>query len=258
MGRSNSLYLRAVVGFGTLIHWHESSNKARILVKVLVPSADVIPESLLLVVGDDPGARMWDVSCFILHEDFVFQPPDEDTVPAPGVEAHPLPPPLPRWLGLVNQASLRQPAPGAQLHNLGGNLPDGAPAAAESVMDNQRLMAEEELAVPPSPIFVPLHNASPDRALDEQLWILVVSNEVLEAEMELDQSAEGIRSMSSLCGILRLGNSNSFGMVYLYSGSCGTGWTQLKLLWWTVVGMLWRWSMISVRRSFFYLGGYLS
>lgn len=52
---------RAVSGFGTLIHWHESSDKARILIKVLVPFSDVVPESLLVVVRDEPGARESDI-----------------------------------------------------------------------------------------------------------------------------------------------------------------------------------------------------
>lgn len=62
---------QAVAGFGTLIHWHKSSNKARILIKVLVPSSEAVPESLLVVVGDEPGPFIWDVPCFLLREDSV-------------------------------------------------------------------------------------------------------------------------------------------------------------------------------------------
>lgn len=149
---------RVVASFGTLTHQHESSNKARILIEVLVPSTNVVPESLLVVVGDEPGARVWDVPCFILQEDSVRQSPHEDPVPAFGVAAHPQPPPLPRWLGLAHPALVRQQAPLVQSNNLGDGIPDGAPAAAESVLENQLPVDEDANIVNPISDELPLQN----------------------------------------------------------------------------------------------------
>lgn len=126
---------RAVAGFGTLVHWHESSNKARILIKVLVPSADVVPESILVVIGNEPGAKEWDIPCFILQEDSALQPPDEDPLPPFGVAAHPQLPPRPRWLGF-------QPA---RPQVPGDDRPDGAPAAAASVLGDLSVADAQEV-----------------------------------------------------------------------------------------------------------------
>lgn len=97
------------------------------MIKVLVPSSEVVPESVLIVIGDDPGAKVWDAPCFIVQVDSVLQPPEEDTEPPSGMASHPQLPSLPRWLGVFN--SPRHQASMAHSNFPGGGAPDGAPAA---------------------------------------------------------------------------------------------------------------------------------
>lgn len=85
-------------GFGTLFHWHESSTKARIIIKVLMPTTDDVPKSLLVSVETAPAAKVWDVPCNILHETNVVLPGDELPPPMHDLPCHPRPASPPRWM----------------------------------------------------------------------------------------------------------------------------------------------------------------
>jgi hypothetical protein len=56
----NSLY--------NLMHWHESSNKARQIVLVKLHSSAHIPHSVVVTVGNEPFARCWAVAVYLLTE----------------------------------------------------------------------------------------------------------------------------------------------------------------------------------------------
>lgn len=88
-----------------------------------------------MAVGDESGVKVWDIPCFILHENYVFLLRDEDPLPPSGQPTHPVPPPPPRWLGIMNCP--RNQASVAQSNVPGGTILDGAPAAEEHVLVDQ-------------------------------------------------------------------------------------------------------------------------
>jgi hypothetical protein len=86
--------------FGNLIHWYESSNKARQIVLVNLNSSAHIPYSVVVAAGDEPYARCWSVTCYLLTEAQTPLPIGTDPLPPDGRTPHPLPPSPPlRWLG---------------------------------------------------------------------------------------------------------------------------------------------------------------
>jgi hypothetical protein len=90
----NLEFIRAsVASFGRLLHWQESRNKSRVLVKCLVLSPERVPRSLVVSHGTTLGGigRSWSVPTYILnggHFPDMF-PGDEDPMPANG-NPHPL------------------------------------------------------------------------------------------------------------------------------------------------------------------------
>jgi hypothetical protein len=77
--------------FGNLLHWHESSNKARQIVLVSLHSSARIPHSVVVSVSDEPFARCWSLACYLLIEAQVPLPIDIDPLPPYGCTPHPLP-----------------------------------------------------------------------------------------------------------------------------------------------------------------------
>jgi len=82
-------FIRAsVASFGRLLHWQESRNKSKVLLKCLVLSPVRVPRSLVISHGTTLGGngRSWSVPTYILnggHFPDMF-PGDEDPVPANG------------------------------------------------------------------------------------------------------------------------------------------------------------------------------
>ncbi|TVU08508.1 hypothetical protein EJB05_41913, partial [Eragrostis curvula] len=92
----------AVAPFGRLLYWDSNStNKSRVLVRVLVLSPDRVPRSLVVSQGTMLGGngRSWTVPVYILDGQFpdIF-PADEDPVPDDG-NPHPLPHHAPQIIG---------------------------------------------------------------------------------------------------------------------------------------------------------------
>jgi hypothetical protein len=58
----------AIRSFGNLLHWHESSNKARQIILVNLHCSACIPFSIVVAVGDEPYVRCWSVACYLLTE----------------------------------------------------------------------------------------------------------------------------------------------------------------------------------------------
>jgi hypothetical protein len=85
--------------FGNLLHWHESSNKARQIVLVNLHSSARIPHSVVVVAEDELYARCWSVTCYLLSEAQTPLPIDTDPLPTDGRTPHHLPPAPLHWLG---------------------------------------------------------------------------------------------------------------------------------------------------------------
>jgi hypothetical protein len=86
--------------FGNLIHWHESSNKARQIVLVNLNSSAHIPYSVVVAAGDESYVRCWSVTCYLLTEAQTPLPIGTDPLPPDGRTPHPLPP-SPPFVGWV-------------------------------------------------------------------------------------------------------------------------------------------------------------
>ncbi|TVU04267.1 hypothetical protein EJB05_50163, partial [Eragrostis curvula] len=89
----------AISSFGNLLNWHASSNKARVVIRVLLNSSARVPHSVVVAVGDEPYARTWSVACYLLREENIQARIDPDPLPPHGRTPHPPPPPPPRWMG---------------------------------------------------------------------------------------------------------------------------------------------------------------
>jgi hypothetical protein len=96
---SETCTVASLNSFGNLLHWHESSNKARQIVLVNLHSSAHIPHSVVVTAGDEPFAPCWLVGCYLLTEAQMPLPIDTDPLPPDGRGPHPLPPALLCWVG---------------------------------------------------------------------------------------------------------------------------------------------------------------
>jgi hypothetical protein len=96
---SEACIVASLNSFGNLLHWHESSNKARQTVLVNLHSSACIPHSVVVATGDEPYARCWSVACYLLTEAQTPLPIDTDPLLPDGHTPHPLPPAPLHWLG---------------------------------------------------------------------------------------------------------------------------------------------------------------
>jgi hypothetical protein len=90
----------ALNSFCNLMHWHESSNKARQIVLVKLHSSARIPHIVVVIAEDEPFACCWAVAVYLLIESKMQQPINTDPLPPRGHTPHPMPSPPLCWLGL--------------------------------------------------------------------------------------------------------------------------------------------------------------
>jgi hypothetical protein len=78
---------------GTLLLWERDPNKkGRVVAKVRVTNLEEIPKSIRFTEGSRPDAEYWTFSVEVLQQNFLGGgPPDEDPLPADGVNPHPFP-----------------------------------------------------------------------------------------------------------------------------------------------------------------------
>ncbi|CAO2187980.1 unnamed protein product [Urochloa humidicola] len=96
--RKNVEIAKAVLGFGLLRYWHDTSYEARIVVRVLLNDDAKIPHDVVVTVGVPPKARSWTCPVFALKKKSITMLPDEEPV-LPNGPLHPLPAGPPRWKG---------------------------------------------------------------------------------------------------------------------------------------------------------------
>jgi hypothetical protein len=77
---------------GTLLLWERDPNKkGRVVAKVRVTDLEDIPKSIRLTEGNKPGAESWTFLVEGIQQNLLGGgPPDEDPLPAEGVDPHPL------------------------------------------------------------------------------------------------------------------------------------------------------------------------
>ncbi|OEL19441.1 hypothetical protein BAE44_0019540 [Dichanthelium oligosanthes] len=97
--RNNTAISKAVASFGLLRYWHDTSNNARILVKVHQNDDTKIPHDVVVSAGLPPRARSWTCPAFVLKRKGVTKLGDEDQFQPVG-PLHPLPVDAPRWMGM--------------------------------------------------------------------------------------------------------------------------------------------------------------
>lgn len=99
--RNNNAIAKAIVGFGLLRYWYDSTNNARVVCKVHLNDDAKIPDDVVVTACISPAMRSWTCPEVILKRKGVTVLGDEDMFPpADGGVAHPLPSPPPRWMGM--------------------------------------------------------------------------------------------------------------------------------------------------------------
>lgn len=96
--KNNTAIAKAVAGFGLLRYWHDTVNKARVVVKVNLKEDSDIPHGVLVTAGVRPRTRSWTCPVFALKHKDVVALPDEDPIP-PNGPLFPLSYYAPRWMG---------------------------------------------------------------------------------------------------------------------------------------------------------------
>ncbi|KAF8662852.1 hypothetical protein HU200_055432 [Digitaria exilis] len=95
--RSNSTIAKAVAGFGLLRYWHDTNNRAQIVVKVNLKDDAAIPHGVLVSPGLPPRTRSWMCPVFVLKRKGVTMLADEEPTP-PNGPLFPMPHYAPRWM----------------------------------------------------------------------------------------------------------------------------------------------------------------
>ncbi|TVU38071.1 hypothetical protein EJB05_11421, partial [Eragrostis curvula] len=93
--RHPTVVTKAVAGFGVLLHIHEYSTPACVIVKVLLHHRAEIPDDVLITVGHEPTARSFTAMVVPLTSEWVL-PLGDEMPPPDDALAHPLPPSPPR------------------------------------------------------------------------------------------------------------------------------------------------------------------
>ncbi|KAF8647522.1 hypothetical protein HU200_065348 [Digitaria exilis] len=82
--KNNTAVAKAVGGFSLLRYWHDSVNKARVVVKVNLKDDSEIPHGVIVSAGLPPRTTSWTCPVFVLkYKDVVVQS-DEDPIPSNG------------------------------------------------------------------------------------------------------------------------------------------------------------------------------
>jgi len=102
--KCTSIIARVVSRFGILAYWHETSNLACLVAKVYLNDNAKILESIKINAGLPQKGKSWTSPCYVLKNNVVTAPQDEEGYVTTG-PLHPIPPSPPHWLGLDLTAS---------------------------------------------------------------------------------------------------------------------------------------------------------
>jgi hypothetical protein len=99
--------LTALNSFYNLMHWHESSNKARQIILVKLHSYARISHSVVVTVGYEAFAICWAVTVYLLTVAQMQQSIDTDPLPPHGHSPQPMPSPTSAlaWAGYTASSS---------------------------------------------------------------------------------------------------------------------------------------------------------
>lgn len=139
--------IKAVSSFGILKHIHRSSTIARVVVKVLINKEDDTPDDIVVSPGDSPKAPSWTVPVYILHAQDLLVYGDEEPLPPFG-PVHPIPHPIPRWVGVEGELS--------QVHGPAGALRDDASVGNAPMVQDPPARVHG-----PPPVVVPVPDVVP-------------------------------------------------------------------------------------------------
>lgn len=59
---------KAILGFGILVHWHDTENLAWVVAKVYLNNDAKIPDFVKVNAGLPKKGRSWTIACFVLKE----------------------------------------------------------------------------------------------------------------------------------------------------------------------------------------------
>ena len=93
--KSAAIIAKVVSGFGILVYWHETSNLARVVAKVYLNNNAKILDSVKINAGIPPKGKSWTSPCYILKQQVMNIPQDEEGYVTQG-PLHPVPPLPPR------------------------------------------------------------------------------------------------------------------------------------------------------------------
>lgn len=103
--RNNSALAKAVVGFGLVRYWYDTTNNSRVVVKVFLHDEARIPDDVVVSAGIEPRVSSWTCHVVILkRKNFAINGDEDLFPPADGGVAHPVPPQPPRWMGMHGPA----------------------------------------------------------------------------------------------------------------------------------------------------------
>lgn len=95
----------AVLGFGILVYWHNTSTLSRVMAKVYLNNDALIPDLVKVNAGLPSKGRSWTVPVFSVKRKTVTEPPKEAAYILQG-PFHPRPVDPPHWMGPVPPAPL--------------------------------------------------------------------------------------------------------------------------------------------------------